>query len=206
MVICKKDPSFYKTLSNFFINLPDGIPGVWIGKLKGGKKIERCYGPDFFEYVLRKSANLKINHYFCGGNEGVANELKIVCQKRFANQNVVGTYCPPFRELSSQEWEWLANDIIEKEAHIVWIGISTPKQERFAEHLSKLTNTYFIITVGAAFDFHIGKVRQAPKFMQKNGLEWLFRLIMEPKRLWKRYFSIVPLFIYYNIKNLFLLK
>ena len=97
----------------------------------------------------------------------------------------------------------LQNNINESKADFVWIGLSTPKQELFASRLAKYTNTGYISCVGAAFDFHIGNVKQAPSWMQKLALEWFFRLMVEPKRLWKRYFEIVPLFIYYNFAELF---
>ncbi len=202
LVTSKNDKDFKKVLQNFHINLPDGMPGVWVGKLMGAKNIERCYGPDFFESVMIHTSDQNINHYFCGGKEGVANQLKDACGKKFNNQNIVGTNCPPFRELSDDEFEILAQEINALNTDILWIGISTPKQEKFAYKISRFTNVRFIVTVGAAFDFHIGNVKQAPKYIQKMGLEWFFRLCVEPKRLWKRYISIVPLFIYYNLINI----
>ena len=206
LVHAKKDSSFKNVLQSFFINLPDGMPGVWIGKLKGAKKIERCYGPDFFENVLKSTADRNIRHYFCGGKENVPEALKEACASKFKNNKIFGTYSPPFRELTNEEMTALAKNINEKEIDVVWVGISTPKQEQFAKWLCQFVNVHFIITVGAAFDFHIGMVKQAPKYMQKSGLEWLFRLCVEPKRLWKRYVSIVPLFIYYNLVNFFNLR
>lgn len=202
LVTTKKDKTFKKILKQFFINLPDGMPGVWIGKLKGAKRIKRCYGPEFFEYILRATSDKNIRHFFCGGKEGVASILKKVCSDRFGNEHISGCYCPPFRQMTNEEMLALASEINQKNVDIVWVGISTPKQEIFAYKLSKLVNVHFIITVGAAFDFHIGKVRQAPKIIQKSGLEWLFRLCIEPKRLGKRYLNVVPLFVYYNISNL----
>lgn len=204
LVTAQKDPAFRQTLKAFHLNLPDGVPAVWVGRLKGAHRMERCYGPDFFKAVLQESAKYPIRHYFCGGKAGVANLLKSACEKQFGNFNVVGTHCPPFRELSDREFALLGKEINHSGADIVWIGISTPKQEKFAQRLSKYTKVHFIITVGAAFDFHIGAVKQAPRFLQRLGLEWLFRLAMEPKRLFKRYVEIVPLFIYYNVREFIL--
>jgi N-acetylglucosaminyldiphosphoundecaprenol N-acetyl-beta-D-mannosaminyltransferase len=198
MILAKKNTEFKSLLNSFYLNLPDGMPGVWIGRLKGAKYMQRCYGPDFFKEMILKTANKSINHFFCGGNEGVANELKKVCEEKFGNNNIVGVYCPPFREMSNDEIKELAQRINSLNTNIVWIGISTPKQEIFASRLSKYTKVNFLCTVGAAFDFHIGKVEQAPKWVQKIGMEWFFRLTKEPKRLWKRYFEIVPLFLWYN--------
>lgn len=117
------------------------------------------------------------------------------------NHGVTGVFCPPFRDMSDAEMEVLGQQIQASGAHIVWIGISTPKQERFARKLRAYVQTDYIITVGAAFDFHTGRVKQAPKWMQNMGLEWFFRVLMEPKRLYKRYLEIVPKFIWLNIKE-----
>lgn len=198
IIIAQKDEKFKKILNSFYANLPDGMPGVWVGRLKGAKEMERCYGPDFFKETIIATANKDIKHFFCGGKEGVAEELKKVCEEKFGNYNIVETYSPPFREMSDEELKELADRINSLNTNIVWIGLSTPKQEIFAYRLSKYANVNFICTVGAAFDFHTGKVKQAPKWVQKIGMEWFFRLMMEPKRLWRRYFEIVPLFIWYN--------
>ena len=199
LVLAKKNQDLYSILSGFYLNLPDGMPSVWIGKLKGAKRMKRCYGPDFFKEFVLRSASYNIKHYFCGGKEGVAELLKISVKKKFNNTNVIGCFSPPFREMTEDEYAELGQEITELKSDIVWVGLSTPKQERFAHKLSNFTKTHFIITVGAAFDFHTGNVRQAPKFIQNLGLEWFFRLVTEPKRLWRRYLEVVPLFIYYNL-------
>jgi len=194
------DTQFKDILQSFYWNLPDGMPTVWIARLKGAKQVQRCYGPDFFKALLIASANKPINHFFCGGKEGVADQLKAAVES-WGNDHVVGTYCPPFREMTETEWRELGRKINESGVNMVWIGLSTPKQECFAWRLRNYVKVDFIITVGAAFDFHTGTVNQAPKWMQQIGLEWLFRLIMEPRRLYKRYLKIVPLFIWLNIKE-----
>lgn len=202
IVTARQDADFRQILDAFYLNLPDGMPSVWIGRWKGAKSMQRCYGPDFFRDVMISSKDLPIHHFLCGGKKGVAEELKRVCERKFGNSQVVGVYSPPFREMSDDEIERLADEINQANVDIVWIGLSTPKQERFALRLSKYTRVHFLCTVGAAFDFHVGLVKQAPSWMQKAGLEWLFRLIVEPKRLWKRYLKIVPLFMIYNIVDL----
>lgn len=201
LVEAHKDQNFKQVLTDFHINLPDGMPAVWVGRMKGAKQMRRCYGPDFFRALMMASADLPIQHFFCGGKEGVAADLQKVCASDFGNSKVVGVYCPPFRELTHEEMQGLGQQIEASGAHIVWIGLSTPKQERFAMRLREYAKTRYIITVGAAFDFHTGRVRQAPKWMQNMGLEWFFRLLMEPKRLYKRYLEIVPKFIWLNIKE-----
>ena len=202
IITARKDKQFREILTQFYINLPDGMPGVWVGRMKGAKEMKRCYGPEFFRSLLISSAGKPIQHFFCGGKEGVADELKAACETKFGNQNIVGTFCPPFRNLSDEEMQSLGTQINNSGADIVWIGLSTPKQEKFAFRLKEFTKVNFIITVGAAFDFHTDNVKQAPAWVQKIGMEWFFRLLMEPKRLYKRYLEIVHLFIWYNIKDL----
>lgn len=203
LVTTHLDHEFKHLLNKFYINLPDGTPGVWIGKLKGKKEMAPCPGPNFFGHVIRQSAmEPEVRHFFCGGKPGVAEELKEVCLNMYKNPNIVGTFCPPFRELTDEEMAALGNEIIRSKADIVWIGLGTPKQEKFANRLAQFTATHFIITVGAAFDFHTGRVKYAPDWMLKFGLGWLFRLMMEPKRLFARYLQIIPLFIYLNLLEL----
>jgi N-acetylglucosaminyldiphosphoundecaprenol N-acetyl-beta-D-mannosaminyltransferase len=201
LIEAHKNPSFKTTLDQFWLNLPDGMPTVWVGRLKGAKEMKRCYGPDFFMETIKASSKLPIKHFFCGGKQGIAEQLRSNCAVRFGNNQVVGTFSPPFREMSDQEMAELAATINQSGASIVWIGLSTPKQEQFALRLAQFTQTKFIITVGAAFDFHTDQLKQAPKWMQKSGLEWFFRVLMEPKRLFMRYFEIVPQFIWLNIKE-----
>jgi N-acetylglucosaminyldiphosphoundecaprenol N-acetyl-beta-D-mannosaminyltransferase len=203
LVTAKRDVLFRKILDSFYINLPDGMPGVWIGRLKGASNISRCYGPDFFKAMFVETSNLPLRHFLCGGKEGVAERLEIVCRKEFENNNISGVFCPPFLSIDDYDYKGIAQKINNSESDIVWIGLSSPKQEVFAFRLSQHTNVKFLVCVGAAFDFHIGNVRQAPPWMQKLALEWLFRLCVEPKRLWKRYVEIVPLFIFFNSAELF---
>lgn len=198
LVLSKKDEEFKKILQSFYINLPDGMPGVWVGRWKGAKKMQRCYGPDFFEYFMRKTANnSEVKHFLCGGKDGVAKKLAETCEKKFGNRNISGFLTPPFLDVKDYDYEYIAKEISSSGANFVWIGLSTPKQEQFASFLRKYSSVKYIVTVGAAFDFHIGNVRQAPNLLQKMGLEWFFRLLMEPKRLWKRYIEIVPSFLYF---------
>ncbi len=201
LVVASKNIAFKKILNDFHINLPDGMPTVWVGRLKGAKEMQRCYGPDFFMEMIKASSTHNIKHFFCGGKEGIADLLKHNCELRFGNRNVSGTFCPPFREMSDLEMKELGETINLVGANIIWIGMSCPKQEQFAYRLSKFTHANFIVAVGAAFDFHTDQVKQAPKWMQKSGLEWFFRVLMEPKRLFMRYFEIVPQFIWLNIKE-----
>lgn len=206
IIHAKKNEVFREILNSFYSNLPDGMPGVWVGRGKGAKEMKRCYGPDLFAKFMQKSAKSDAGHFLCGGKEGVAEKLKKACATKFGNQNIVGTYCPPFKKIDEYDYEMIAEQINKSKADVVWIGISTPKQEKFAKRLSEHTDVHFLITVGAAFDFHIGELRQAPSWMQKAGMEWLFRLIAEPRRLYRRYLEIVPAFLFYGIKDVIIHK
>lgn len=203
LVLAKKSKEFEEVLRSFHWNLPDGMPGVWVGRFKGAKRMERCYGPKFFELVLRLSGGKPVRHFLCGGAQGVAEVLARVCASQFQNTLCVGSYSPPFRGMREEELSSLGQSIDAASVDIVWVGMSTPKQELFAHRLRNHVHVHYIITVGAAFDFHTGRVRQAPGWVQQSGVEWLFRLAMEPRRLYKRYLEIVPLFAYYGLQDVF---
>ncbi len=191
----QSDPSFRRILNRAFLNTPDGMPMVWVGRVQGFADMRRVYGPDLMLKICELSPSRGISHFLYGGGPGVAEQLKTNLERRFPGLRVVGTYCPPFRPLSPQEENELARQVAAARPDIFWVGLSTPKQEKFmAEHADKLEATLFF-GVGAAFDFHAGRVRQAPRWMQRSGLEWLFRLACEPRRLWKRYLKNNPLFI-----------
>jgi len=203
LVHAQHDPAFARALEQFAINLPDGLPGVWIGKyFKRARSMERVRGPDFFRAVMQRTTSTPIQHFLCGGKPGVANALRAACRDRFGNTRVVGTYTPPFRALTDAEWDELARQIYACATDIVWIGLSTPKQELFAVELARRVRVHYVATVGAAFDFHTGTAREAPVFVQKSGLEWFYRLLQDPKRLTRRYAEVVPLFLYYNLLDL----
>ncbi len=204
LVLAQTDKNLRDILRNTFLTLPDGMPSVWLGHLKGARHMRRCYGPDFFAEILKATrSDPGIGHYFCGGMPGVADLLRTAAMDKFGNRNIVGTHCPPFRPLADEELLSLGRDIDTVDAKIVWIGISSPKQEKLASALVNHCSARFIITVGAAFDFHTGRVRQAPAWMQRAGLEWVFRLLMEPKRLYRRYLKVVPSFIFYAVRDVY---
>ena len=201
LVTAYRQPEFSALLDSFHWVLPDGMPSVWLGRWRGADQMTRCYGPDFFKQILTEGANLPVTHFFCGGQEGVADALKAAAGQKFGNHNVVGTFCPPFREMTDDELQNLANTINQSGANVVWIGLGSPKQERFARRLAQWTRVHFLVTVGAAFDFHTDRVVQAPAWVQRLSMEWFFRVLMEPKRLASRYVRVVPLFIWFNLKQ-----
>jgi N-acetylglucosaminyldiphosphoundecaprenol N-acetyl-beta-D-mannosaminyltransferase len=174
---------------------PDGMPLVWMAHKLGFKGIKRVYGPDLMRAVTAASAERGYRQFYYGGAPGVPERLQGQLTMQHPNLQVCGILSPPFRHLSPEEDEEIIARINAVKPDIVWIGLSTPKQERWmAAHLGRI-NAPVMIGVGAAFDFLAGTKKQAPKWMQESGLEWLFRLVTEPKRLWKRYFHIVPTFI-----------
>ena len=198
--------AFKKILNGAFLCTPDGMPMVWAGKLAGHREMGRVYGPDLMLDVCAWSETSGAKHFFYGGADGVAELLAQKLKAKFPKLAVVGTFTPPFRALNAEEEKSLAEQVRAARPDILWVGLSTPKQEKFmAEFLPKLDAT-LMIGVGAAFDFHSGRVRQAPRWMQRSGLEWLYRLACEPRRLAKRYFRNNPLFVWQFLGQLTGLK
>lgn len=174
---------------------PDGMPLVWMARWLGHKHVSRVYGPDLMARLSELSPSRGYRHFYYGGAEGLADKLKHAVQRDYPGIEIVGTITPPFRALTPEEDAAVVAEINAARPDIVWVGLSTPKQERWmADHVGKL-EAPVLIGVGAAFDFLAGTKRQAPAWMQRNGLEWFFRLVTEPRRLWRRYLSIVPRFI-----------
>jgi N-acetylglucosaminyldiphosphoundecaprenol N-acetyl-beta-D-mannosaminyltransferase len=146
---------------------------------------------------FQQTAAQGFRHFFYGGAPGVAEELARRFCRRFPGTQIAGTYCPPFRPLTGEEEQSIAARIQDTRPDVVWVGLSTPKQERWMARFRSLVDVPVIIGVGAAFDFHTGRVRRAPAWLGEHGGEWLFRLAMEPRRLWRRYFLRGPEFLYH---------
>lgn len=182
----RSDAEFRNILKNADLVVPDGMPLVWLGRLRGFRQlVRRVYGPELMETFCRETGS-EYRHFFYGGAPGVADHLAQVEHERHGVV-VAGTYCPPFRPLTDEEDSEVVALINASGADVVWVGLSTPKQERWMyQHRDKL-NVPLMLGVGAAFDLNTGRLQQAPRWMRENGLEWLFRLIAEPKRLWRRY-------------------
>jgi N-acetylglucosaminyldiphosphoundecaprenol N-acetyl-beta-D-mannosaminyltransferase len=196
VVESQRDERLRQIHNNAGMVTPDGMPLVWISKLKGHLQVDRVYGPDLMLALCRRSLEKGYRHFFYGGAEGVPERLAQRLQQRFPGLRVVGTYSPPFRPLTEVEDEAIVRTINASQADIVWVGLSTPKQEKWmAEHVGRL-NASVLLGVGAAFDFHAGLKRQAPRWIQRSGFEWLFRLLTEPRRLWRRYLVNNPTFIF----------
>lgn len=192
---CQKDPIMRQAVNGAGLATPDGMPLVWLGKWKSQTKVCRVYGPDLMLALCEYSAAHGYSHYFYGGAEGVPQLLAEKLQHRFDGLKVAGTYSPPFRVLSAEENMQIIEKINQTQPDIVWVGLGTPKQDLWmAEHRTQL-DAPVLIGVGAAFDFHTGQIPQAPRWMQRSSLEWVFRLMQEPRRLWYRYLIYNPLFV-----------
>ncbi len=189
------DPQFRSVLNGSLLTVPDGMPMVWVGRLQGYRGISRVYGPDFMIEICRQSVHRGYRHFLYGGGDGVAEELAERLRRRIPGVQIVGTYTPPFRPLHSEELRDLQIRVAACKPDIFWVGLSTPKQERFmAQHICCL-DTKLMIGVGAGFDIHTGRVKDAPTWMKAAGLQWFHRLLQEPRRLWKRYLVNNPKFI-----------
>lgn len=175
---------------------PDGMPLVWLCRRRGFSFVERVYGPDLMLACCKRSVSLQYRHFFYGGAPGVAERLAERLRARLPGLAIVGTYSPPFGPGSAKVRNAEVERINAARPHIVWVGLSTPKQERWmAESVGTLTASA-LIGVGAAFDFHAGVKRQAPRWVQRSGLEWAFRMMSEPRRLGPRYLTNNPLFVW----------
>lgn len=197
----RQDPAFCQMMNTAILNTTDGMPLVWLARQAGWRDAKRVYGPDLMLQMFMRPPAQQWRHFFYGGADGVAEILKHRFEAQFPSAKIVGIYTPPFRPLNADEEAALRQQIEQCKPDIMWIGLGTPKQQRFmAEYLPKL-DVKIMLGVGAAFDFHSGRVRQAPRWMQQCGLEWLFRLCMEPRRLARRYLINIPHFSYLMIAN-----
>lgn len=191
----QSDPELLAIHNASGLTTPDGMPMVWCGHRAGVADMERVYGPDLMLEVCARAARAGWRMYFYGGAEGVPETLAARLSERFPGLVVAGTHSPPFRALSEAEVAAEVDMINAAGPDVVWVGLSTPKQERWMASRVGRLHAAVLVGVGAAFDMHAGNLRQAPRWMQRSGLEWLFRLVMEPKRLWKRYLSNNPRFV-----------
>lgn len=181
----QRDLSFRKVLNEADLVVPDGMPLVWLGRRQGHPLRRRVYGPELMQTFCRTTGS-QYRHFLYGGMPGVPERLSGTLQEHFGI-NVVGEYSPPFRPLTPQEDEAIVARINAANPDVLWVGLSTPKQERWMyEHRAKL-RVPVLVGVGAAFDLNSGRTKQAPVWMQERGLEWSFRLFQEPRRLWRRY-------------------
>ena len=192
----RRDPSFREVLQAADLCIPDGMPLVWIGRSRGHAIHKQVRGTDLLVTFCRTTEKTGYAHFFLGGRPGVANKLANELTRRFPGVRVAGICSPPFRKLSPQEDDEIIEQINRAAPDVLWVGLGCPKQERWMrEHRDKL-RVPVILGVGQAFDILSGNAPQAPRWMQERGLEWLFRLCREPRRLWRRYLVYNTQFIF----------
>lgn len=190
-----RDPDLRSIYNHADLVTPDGMPLVWLCHSAGYDHVTRVYGPDLLLAACQHGLSLGWRHYFYGGSQTTLERLTANLLARFPNLQIAGMDSPPFRALTPAEDDAAIQRINISGADIVWVGLGAPKQDRWmAGHANRLSASV-LLGVGAAFDFHAGIKPQAPLWMQKRGLEWLFRLSTEPRRLWRRYAVTVPTFI-----------
>lgn len=199
------NPEYQIIVNNADLVTPDGMPLVWMLRALGVKNQQRVYGPDLTLYVCAAAEKQGIPVGFYGGMPESLSDLTVNLQAKYPKLKIAYAHSPPFRPLTPEEDNAIVQDINDSGTRILFVGLGCPKQERWAaEHKGKVNTV--MLAVGAAFDFHSGRVKQAPNWIQKVGMEWFFRLLMEPKRLWKRHFKNNPRFVILALIQLFKYK
>jgi len=199
VVEARLKPEFGDILRQTDLNCPDGSPLSWIGAALHGGRVSQVAGPDFMPQFCEQTANQDHRHFLYGGGEGVAEKTAHELLRRYPAIQIAGHYSPPFRQLTEEEDEQVCRQINESGADVVWVCLGCPKQEKWIAEHRDLLNAKVVIAVGQAFDILAGVRPRAPKLFRRLGMEWAYRLIQEPGRLWKRYLFTNVLFITWMI-------
>ena len=178
---------FRRVLNEVDLNCPDGFPVFWLTRQQCGDRVQKVSGPDFMETFCKQSVQLGHRHFLYGGAPGVAQDTASTLKRRYAGIQIAGVYSPPFRPMSEAENEDVVRMIRESEAHIVWVCLGCPKQEKWIADMRERLPGKVLLAVGQAFDLLAGRTQRSPAFLSRHGGEWAYRLIKEPRRLWKRY-------------------
>lgn len=197
-----KDPAIKHFLEKIDIFTPDGMPLVWMARFKGLKEARRIYGPELMEEIFYQSQTSQLKHFFYGSDEPTLQQLILNMQSKYPGLKIVGSYAPPFRELTAREKMQVIEKINQSQADIVWVGLGGKKQIQWVAEMKDHLQVKALLAVGAAFDFLSGTKPQAPRFMRNIGFEWFFRLVSEPQRLWRRYLLQIPVFVVLFVKEL----
>jgi N-acetylglucosaminyldiphosphoundecaprenol N-acetyl-beta-D-mannosaminyltransferase len=198
----QRDPGLAQMYACATLMVPDGMPTVWVGRWQGFHRMQRVAGPDLMMEVFRRKDFADCTHFLYGGKEGVAEELKSNLTRRFPWVQIVGTYTPPFRDLTLEEEKSFAARIHALKPDMIWVGISTPKQERFIMRMLPMLDSTLMFGVGAAFDFHTGRIKDAPPWVKRAGLQWLHRLLQDPRHLFWRYLRNNSAFLWHILLQL----
>jgi N-acetylglucosaminyldiphosphoundecaprenol N-acetyl-beta-D-mannosaminyltransferase len=196
VMACAEDPELRDAVLGSSLTVPDGQPLVWAMNALGHDLPSRVYGPELMARYCERSARTGARLFLYGGrNQGALVQLALNLRTQYPGLKIVGGYAPPFRPLDPDEQAAVAGEINRSGADVVWVGIGVPKQEKWMAAMRPRLDAPVLVGVGAAFDFHAGLTAQAPNWIQSLGLEWLFRLATEPRRLWKRYLRYNPRFV-----------
>jgi N-acetylglucosaminyldiphosphoundecaprenol N-acetyl-beta-D-mannosaminyltransferase len=201
LVNAQEDPEYRGVFDDGVLSVPDGMPLVWMLRSKGHPIKDRVYGPDLMLFLCDAAAKRNWRCFLYGGLPGVAEELRLALIRKFPALNIVGSYSPPFRELTPEEDSTVCKIINAARPDIVWVGLGSPKQDLWMHDHRTRVDAAVLHGVGAAFDFLSGRVKQAPRWMMRMGLEWLYRLSAEPGRLWRRYTFTNLKFIFYVVRH-----
>lgn len=187
-VMSYEDKAYRNIQNSGVMALPDGGPLSVVSRKKGFKEAKRVTGPDLMEEIFKISEEKGYKHYFYGSTEETLDELKTKLIQKYPKLQIVGMFSPPFRKLTELEDVEITNKINETNANFIWVGLGAPKQEIWMfNHKNKVNG--LMLGVGAGFDYHAEKIKRAPKWMQNNNLEWVYRLLQDPRRLYKRYLT-----------------
>lgn len=199
-VMAYEDEAYKEIQNSGAMALPDGGPLSVVSRKRGFKEAERVTGPDLMGEIFKLSEERQYSHYFYGSTEKTLVKLREKLTEKYPSLNIVGMYSPPFRELSKVEHEEIIENINKVNPDFIWVGLGAPKQEKWMfKNKNKVSG--IMIGVGAGFDYYAEKIKRAPKWMQKCSMEWVFRLMQEPKRLFQRYYTYNCKFILYIIKE-----
>jgi len=196
LMVAQDDPEMLAALRGSTLVVPDGMPLVWAANLLGERLEDRVYGPELMLRYSDRCAERGHRVWLYGGrDQGSLVQLALSMRRRHPGIKIVGGYSPPFRALTSEEEATLVEQINEAKPDVLWVGIGVPKQEKWMAHMRERLDVPVMCGVGAAFDFHAGRVPQAPRWMQERGLEWIYRIAQEPRRLLPRYLYFNPRFV-----------
>lgn len=196
VMMAQRDREFAEALADASIVLADGIPTVWVGRLQGLRAMQQVTGPDLMREIFLREEFAQYTHYLYGGNKGVADELAAHFKQLAPWVKIVGTRTPPFRPLNKMEERELIAEIRELQPDMIWVGLGAPKQDKFIRTYLPKLDTHLMFGVGAAFDFHTGRIRDCSGWVRRAGLQWFHRLLQDPKRLWWRYLRYNPEFLF----------
>lgn len=190
-----EDPEYCAIQNGGIIAIPDGGPLSSVGRKRGYVNMQRTTGPSYMEEIFNISVENGYRHYFYGSTEQTLKKLKQELDKKYPKIQIAGMYSPPFRPMTEDEDAGVVKQINETHPDFVWVGLGAPKQEKWmASHQGKIQG--FMVGVGAGFDYLAGNIERAPEWMQKSNLEWLYRLMQDPKRLFNRYLKTNSKFIW----------